>query len=77
MSYKGYEYFYVNGSSHTKGGGFEGEDQLAWTRELMVPYYKEHYNVEWNTCEDVNWGTRLSELIDISRGAVFFFSELH
>ena len=64
-NYKGYEYFYVNGSSHTKGGGFESADQKAWTRELMVPYYKEHYGVEWQGCDDVNWGTRLSELTGI------------
>ena len=64
INYKGYEYFYVNGSSHTKGGGFETTN-AAWTWEFMGPYYKEHYNVEWNTCEDVNWGTRLSEIIGI------------
>jgi hypothetical protein len=63
-NYKGYEYFYVNGSSHTKGGGFECAG-TTWTWEPMAPYYKEHYNVEWTNCEDVNWGTRLSELIGI------------
>jgi hypothetical protein len=64
-NYKGYDYFYVNGSSHTKGGGFEGPDTKTWTWELMAPYYKEHYGVEWTGCDEVNWGTRLSELIGI------------
>jgi hypothetical protein len=62
MTYKNYEFFYVNGSSHTKGGGFEA---TGWFRDQLVKYYKEHYNIEWNTDDDVNWGTRLSELIGI------------
>ncbi len=64
-NYKSYEFFYINGSSHTKGGGFEIEGQRAWTTELMVPYYKEHYNVSWSSPEEVSWGNRLSELIGI------------
>lgn len=63
--YKNYEFFYVNGCSHTKGGGFENASQKAWTWEPMSKYYKEHYNVEWTGPDEVNWATRLSEIIGI------------
>lgn len=65
MSYKGYEWFYVNGSSHTKGGGFETSDAGGWFSEEMQDYYLKHYNVIWKSCEEVSFASRLSKLLDI------------
>lgn len=65
MSYKGYEWFYVNGSSHTKGGGFETSDVGGWFSEDMQDYYLKHYNVTWKSCEEVSFASRLSKLLDI------------
>jgi hypothetical protein len=64
-NYKTYEFFYVNGSSHSAGGGFENHSQGGYWAEQMFSYYKENYNVEWYGYEDVNWGARLSQLIGI------------
>lgn len=63
--YKGYEYFYVNGSSHTKGGGFETHAQSGYWSEEMYTFYKNTYNVAWNSCEEVNWAYRLSQQIGV------------
>lgn len=60
--YKNYTSFYVNGSSHTAGGGFESSNDISTKMKL---YYKKHYNVEWKSHTEVNWATRLSELINI------------
>lgn len=65
MPNKGYDFFYTNGSSHTKGGGFETRDVEGFFHEEMKNYYETHYNVSWKSCDDVNYATRLSELIGI------------
>lgn len=65
MSYKGYNFFYTNGSSHTKGGGFETSDISGFFSEEMHVYYKNRYNVSWKKCEEVSYANRLSELLDI------------
>ncbi len=65
MPYKGYDFFYTNGSSHTKGGGFETSDIDGFFSDEMHYYYKNRYNVSWNKCEEVSYANRLSELLDI------------
>lgn len=57
-----YKFFYVNGSSFTEGGGLE-EFKLKSTS--VIKFYKELYNVTWNSRADVNWGKRLEEIIGI------------
>lgn len=62
-NYKGYEFFYTNGSSLTKGGGLEQPSiRPGWP---VLNKYKEKYNVTWNDRDEVNWPTRLSNLLDI------------
>lgn len=65
MTYKGYDFFYTNGSSHTKGGGFESSTEEGWFHTEMNAYYKTHYNVSWKSCDEVNYASRLSKLLDI------------
>lgn len=65
MSYKGYDFLYVNGSSHTAGGGFETHSEDGWFAEQMYLYYKKYYNITWKSYKDVNYAKRLSELLDI------------
>lgn len=64
-SYKGYDFFYVNGSSHSIGGGFESHQEMGYFSEEMFQYYKKHYNITWKSCKDVNYATRLSKLLNI------------
>lgn len=65
MSYKGYELFYVNGSSYTFGGGLE--DDKIWPESNGIRRgYKELYNISWeDTVSEVNYAARLSKLINI------------
>jgi hypothetical protein len=62
-NYKGYTFFYTNGCSWTKGGGLEEPNiRPGWP---VITKYKEKYNVDWNQRDQVNWPTRLSELLQI------------
>lgn len=63
MNYKGYELFYVNGSSHSAGGGLE--DETLAPNDSVVPYYRKKYNIEWSVKKEVAFGHRLSESIGI------------
>jgi hypothetical protein len=65
MNYKGYDFFYVNGSSHTKGGGFESTSEGGDRYDEMSEYYKSNYNITWKNTVEINWGTRLSKLLGI------------
>ena len=63
MSFYNYETFYVNGSSHSQGGGLEG---LELRDDSVFPIYKEKWGVEkWGSREELNFAARLSELIGI------------
>lgn len=65
MSYKGYDLFYVNGSSYTMGGGLEDTTIAPWN-EKCLEGYKTLYNVSWNdTRTEANYGAMLSKLIGI------------
>ena len=65
-----YKYFYVNGCSFSEGGGLE-EPEL-WDKYKTAPSpggfmstYKKYYNVSWKSRKYVNWGYRLSKIIDV------------
>ena len=64
MSWRNFDTIYVNGCSHTAGGGFYDDG----TREL----YKEIYDLTWGTERDINYPRLLSnhfdcDLVDDSR----------
>lgn len=65
MAYKGYDFFYVNGSSHTAGGGFETLAQAGFFGDKMITYYKEKYNVSWKSHYDVAFAAKLSKMIKV------------
>lgn len=62
IDFSKYKYFYVNGCSHTEGGGLEEESIRT---NSVIKIYENLYNVSWNTKADVNFGKRLSEIIQI------------
>ena len=57
-----YNYFYINGSSHCEGGGLEEADLRGFG---VHDLYKKLYNVSWKNREEVNFGYRLSKLINV------------
>jgi hypothetical protein len=57
-----YKFFYVNGSSHTEGGGLEHPEIR---HDSFRPAYEKYYNVTWKHVNEVNWGARLSEILKI------------
>lgn len=62
MDFNKYEFFYVNGSSHCEGGGLEESN----IRGIGVHgLYKKIHNVTWKNREEVNFGYRLSKLINV------------
>jgi hypothetical protein len=63
MDFSKYKYFYVNGCSHVEGGGLE-EPEIR--DESVIPLYKKLYGVSWSKRSDVNFASRLSNLIGIS-----------
>ena len=63
MNYKGYQLFYVNGSSHSAGGGLE--DETLSPHSSVVTYYRKKYNIEWSVKKEVAFGHRLSQIIGI------------
>lgn len=63
MDFLGYETFYVNGSSHSQGGGLEGPEIRD---ESVFPLYQKKWGVkEWGKRSELNFAARLSELIGI------------
>lgn len=62
MDFGKYDFFYINGSSHCEGGGLEEPD----IRGVGVhDLYGKLYNVSWKNREEVNFGYRLSKLINV------------
>ncbi len=59
MAYKKYHFFYTNGSSHTKGGGFESLNRN------IIDGYKNLYDIDVPGVKQVNWADRLSKLLQI------------
>lgn len=63
MSFLGYEAFYVNGSSHSQGGGLEGPELK---NDSVFSLYKKKWGVsKWGDRSELNFAARLSELIGI------------
>ena len=63
MSFLGYEAFYVNGSSHSQGGGLEGPELR---NDSVFSLYQKKWGVkEWEKRSELNFAARLSELIGI------------
>lgn len=62
MDFSKYEFFYVNGSSHCEGGGLEEPNIRGLGAHKL---YKKLYNVTWKNREEVNFGYRLSKLINV------------
>ena len=57
MKYKTFDTIYVNGCSHTAGGGLY--------EEKIKDYYKENFNVEWSTERDVNFPKYISDHFNV------------
>ena len=52
MDFLGYETFYVNGSSHSQGGGLEGPEIRE---ESVFPLYQKKWGVkEWGKRSELN-----------------------
>lgn len=65
MSYRGYELFYVNGSSHSEGGGFI-EDCIDNNYKTAVKdFYKTTYNITWKSVNDFVWPSVLANRLKI------------
>jgi hypothetical protein len=62
MDLSKYDYFYVNGSSFTEGCGLEGYNNRE---DSKIDYYTHLYGVKWEDKMEVNYGTRLSQIIGI------------
>lgn len=57
-----YKFFYVNGCSHSEGGGLE-EPKIR--RDSVIPIYEKKYGITWNNRKEVNFGKRLEQIIGI------------
>jgi hypothetical protein len=62
MNFKKYKYFYVNGCSHSQGGGLE---EPSIHHKSVRPIYEELYGVTWENRSEVNYGKRLSDIIGV------------
>lgn len=60
--FNGFKLFYVNGCSHSEGGGLEDPSIRGDSR---LPYYEKYYGVTWKNKKEVNYGSRLSEILNI------------
>ena len=63
MNFSKYKFFYVNGCSYTEGGGLE---EPSIRGDSVIPHYEKKYGVTWNNRTEVNYGTRLSNLIGLN-----------
>lgn len=53
MSFLGYETFYVNGCSHSQGGGLEGPELRD---DSVFPLYQKKWGVkEWGSRSELNF----------------------
>jgi hypothetical protein len=62
MDLSKYKYFYVNGCSFTEGCGLEGPEKRD---DSKMSYYEHLYNIRWKDKLDVNYATRLSQILNI------------
>lgn len=62
MDFSKYKFFYVNGTSHSEGGGLE---EPSIRTKSILPIYKKIHNVEWNNRTEINYGKRLEQILGI------------
>lgn len=62
MDLSKYKYFYVNGCSFTEGCGLEGPEKRD---DSKISFYEHLYGVKWNDKREINYGTRLSQILNI------------
>lgn len=63
MSFYGYEKFYVNGCSHSQGGGLEGPELK---KDSVFEHYRDMYGItEWKDRSELNFAYHLSKLMGI------------
>jgi hypothetical protein len=62
MIFSKYKYFYVNGCSHSEGGGLEEPNIKSLS---PVPIYEKLYGITWGNRKEVNYGKRLSDIIGV------------
>jgi hypothetical protein len=60
---KNIKLIYCNGSSHSAGGGLELTTTLADNTTFVRNYYKDRYNVWWDTQEETTYSYRLANII--------------
>jgi hypothetical protein len=60
---KNIKLIYCNGSSHSAGGGLELDATLSDTKTFVRDYYKNTYNVWWETQEEITYSHRLANII--------------
>ena len=63
MDLSKYKLFYVNGCSHVEGGGLE-ETAIRPVFSIQ-PLYEKKFGITWNNRKEINFATRLSEIIGI------------
>lgn len=62
MDLNQYKFFYVNGCSFTEGCGLEGPDKRD---DSKIGFYEHLYGVKWKDKLEINYGTRLSQILNI------------
>ena len=60
---KNIKLIYCNGSSHSAGGGLELNATLSDEKTFVRDYYKNNYNVWWDTQEEVTYSHRLANIV--------------
>jgi hypothetical protein len=60
---KNIKLIYCNGSSHSAGGGLELTTTLADNTTFVRNYYKDRYNVWWDTQKETTYSHRLANII--------------
>ena len=60
---KNIKLIYCNGSSHSAGGGLELTSTLNDNKTFVREYYRDTYNVWWDTQEEITYSHRLANII--------------
>jgi hypothetical protein len=60
---KNIKLIYCNGCSHSAGGGLELTSTLTDNKTFVRDYYRDRYNVWWDTQEETTYSHRLANII--------------
>lgn len=60
---KNIKLIYCNGCSHSAGGGLELDSLLSGDKIYIRDYYKDKYNVWWDTQKEITYSHRLAKII--------------